>query len=306
MSTRIRRVYLHPRMVYTIFQSPKTRALLEAGGLSFVETPAAADVLVGSRTSMIAEFVRQAGNSGKAFVLWTHEPRFWTDQRREAVICGARIRVFSLYSGEIYRNNYYYVDINCGGFEAQEIDHLPGRRTVCIAQHQADARDLIIGGTQVDLYQLRSRIALCGRERGVLDIYGAGWPDGVSLGVSRQGKYVLEKYRLFQSYAFNLCFENTCWPYYCSEKIWQSIQGGRLPIYFGQPSIYEDFPPDSFVDYARFDSPAALFEFLAALPEAEYVRRYNQCLQVFKRARGRGQASRLDVARYTAEVISRL
>ncbi|NRB06573.1 MAG: hypothetical protein HRU34_04055 [Richelia sp.] len=68
---------------------------------------------------------------------------------------------------------------------------------------------------------------------------------------------------ILQKYYFNLCFENTNWPNYCIEKIWDSIQGGCLPIYYGKGNrVYDDFPRNSFLDYSDFYRRDLLFDYI--------------------------------------------
>ncbi len=45
----------------------------------------------------------------------------------------------------------------------------------------------------VDLIALRSKIALEGHKLGVVDVYGKGWPAGVSKENSREGDWVKKK-----------------------------------------------------------------------------------------------------------------
>ena len=104
---------------------------------------------------------------------------------------------------------------------------------------------------------------------------------GVSRGQSRYGQWSLSKYKILEGYDFNLCFENSLIPYYCSEKIWHAIHCGCLPIYYGQEAIYEDFPQDSFLDYATLGSADALFEAVSRMSLGEFQHRYEQCQRVF-------------------------
>ncbi len=86
---------------------------------------------------------------------------------------------------------------------------------------------------------------------------------------------------LLIDYKFNICFENTIAPYYCTEKIWHAIAGGCLPIYYGEgTAIYETFPKNSFVDASEFKSNEELLYFLENIPSKEYIDRYNTCLEV--------------------------
>jgi hypothetical protein len=79
------RIYLHPQVKYTIFQKENTRNLLVDMGIDFVDNPEQATVLIGTYEKLIREFVRSFGAS-KRYILWTHEPNFWTSTAKWATI----------------------------------------------------------------------------------------------------------------------------------------------------------------------------------------------------------------------------
>ncbi len=141
---------------------------------------------------------------------------------------------------------------------------------------------LIRDGRERDLYAARQRLALVGCQRGLVDIYGRNWPEGISQGVSRSGAWRQSKMEILAGYAFNIACENLAYPYYCTEKIWDAIRGGCLPIYHGRDNaIYEDFPRDSFLDMAEFQSEDALWDHVQAMPVEEYRERMNRCIAVY-------------------------
>jgi hypothetical protein len=299
-------VFAHPQMKNTIFQEPATRALMEQAGIHFAADPAAADVLVANQARLIEELADQA-RPHQRLLLWTHEPRFWRDRRTRVTVAGREVRIISMYSGEIFTNNYYYSNIPQDDAGLAGGPSLRSRRVVCVARGFRPGGDAIeVDGKRIDLTRLRSEIALYGHEIGVVDIYGRHWPGGVSLGESRAGAWSLRKYEFLRPYSFNLCFENTCWPYYCSEKLWHAIYCGCLPIYYGQPSIYEDFPPGSFIDYADIGNPRDLFELVAEMSAEEYARRFASCVEVFRLAYTKGESARASAAEYVIPEIKRM
>jgi hypothetical protein len=293
-------------MRHTVFQQPLTRAVLESRGIVHAPTPDDADVLVANSLWLMGEFLFKPEWRRKKLLIWTQEPRFWESPHAEAVAGRRSIRVMSVYSGEIFRNNYYYARIPQAAHE-MEFTRVASRKVVCVARAFQPGEDEIeIDGRRIDLTRLRTEVALYGHRQGAVDIYGRHWPSGVSLGESRGGAWVEKKYDLIRPYKFNLCFENTLWPFYCTEKLWQAIYCGCLPIYYGQASIYDDFPRESFIDYAEIGSPAALFEIVGAMSNEELSRRYAACLDVFQRAYARGDEARIEVAEYTAAEIKRM
>jgi alpha(1,3/1,4) fucosyltransferase len=227
-------------------------------------------------------------------------PRFmvWTDEPRYTVLMTPLVRGFAAipdvhimncYSGDIYINNYYH----CGWGMKRRENHSAedgfsrDRKIVILAGYTAsrEAASLVVRGKELDFSWMRCHIACEGQRAGLVDIYGTGWPQGMALGQSRTaGDWMDQKLDLLKQYRFNLCFENTIYPFYCTEKIWHSILAGCLPIYYGAGTrIYDDFPRDSFIDYAEIKSPEELFEKVQSMTEDEYRRRMELCLEVYDR-----------------------
>jgi len=297
-------IYTHPRMANTIFQSEKLRKTMVESGIEFVADPKEAMVLVANRMPMIRELTKKFGSS-KKYLLWTHEPNFYKSGAKWANNFNQKIRTISLRSGEIFEDNYYYIEI-------PRVEPKPAavttninlnRRIVFVGKgpgHNSKESPAVKGAS---LEHLRCEIALAGFRMGGLDIFGMGWPPGISKGESRRGAWSLAKYKILVNYHFNLCFENTLFPYYCSEKIWHSIYCGCLPIYFGQETIYKDFPRDSFLDYTEFGTPEALLDKVDGMSGEEFAGRYNKCLEVLEKALPIGDRSRQRAARYAASQI---
>ena len=76
--------------------------------------------------------------------------------------------------------------------------------------------------------------------------------------------------------------ENTNFDYYCTEKIWESIKAGCLPIYYGRFNrIYETFPKNSFVDAAEFESSKQLYDYIESMSKQDYCDRMNKCVMIY-------------------------
>ena len=56
-----------------------------------------------------------------------------------------------------------------------------------------------------------------------------------------------EKVEWCRQYKFSLCFENSSYPGYTTEKLFQAMQSNTIPIYWGNPSVARDFNPGSFI-----------------------------------------------------------
>lgn len=58
---------------------------------------------------------------------------------------------------------------------------------------------------------------------------------------------VMSKIEFFRKCRFSLCFENSSWPGYCSEKIMHGFIARTVPIYWGSPTVALDFQEGSFI-----------------------------------------------------------
>jgi hypothetical protein len=65
-------------------------------------------------------------------------------------------------------------------------------------------------------------------------------------GYTCPGGFDTTKYFDFISqYKFMICFENTCQPNYFTEKLMNAYYGGTIPIYWGDPYIFDKINPDA-------------------------------------------------------------
>lgn len=72
-------------------------------------------------------------------------------------------------------------------------------------------------------------------------------------------------------YRFTIAFENYSYPYYLTEKIWDSLLTGSIPIYWGCPQVAEFFNPASFInchDYSSWDEVIAKVKLIDNDPQA--------------------------------------
>ena len=71
---------------------------------------------------------------------------------------------------------------------------------------------------------------------------------------------VPSKINYFTKHKFSLCFENSSYPGYVTEKILHGFYGNTIPIYWGSRTIKRDFNPASYIDYFDYQSEDALIE----------------------------------------------
>jgi hypothetical protein len=74
------------------------------------------------------------------------------------------------------------------------------------------------------------------------------------------------KLEIIAHYKFTLAFENACGQDYVTEKFFDPLVAGSVPVYLGAPNV-EDFAPGDqcYINVADFPNPKALAEYLMAL-----------------------------------------
>jgi hypothetical protein len=70
--------------------------------------------------------------------------------------------------------------------------------------------------------------------------YGGKWRNNI-------GGRVRDKQELLQRHKFSLAFENSAYPGYVTEKILDAFLAGTVPIYWGDPTITQQFNPKAFI-----------------------------------------------------------
>lgn len=78
------------------------------------------------------------------------------------------------------------------------------------------------------------------------------------------------KIELCKKYKFYICYENTIFPEYISEKIFDTFWSGCVPIYLGSPNITKYIPKETFIDKRDFKTYADLYKYIKNMPEQEY------------------------------------
>jgi alpha(1,3/1,4) fucosyltransferase len=283
------------RMRYTPFDCQEDLDFLENEGIFLTNHLHHCDVIMTARLHRLMPF-RLLYGSRKKYLAWTNEPRYDTtfEPINHGFLWIPEAHVMNVYTGDIYVNNYtlpftdpqytYYWKEPLKFLDEMNFPDFQHKKVVAVMGYKGNRQEVSLKryGQEIDLAYLRTQIAIAGYRIGKVDIYGKDWPDNIALEESREGNYQLRKARILENYHFNLCFENTNFDYYCTEKIWDSIQYGCLPIYYGIGNkIYEDFPKNSFIDYAEFSNPADLFKYIDSITVEEFRDRMNLCIEVF-------------------------
>ncbi|MDR3642624.1 MAG: glycosyltransferase family 10 [Candidatus Doudnabacteria bacterium] len=129
-----------------------------------------------------------------------------------------------------------------------------------------------------EIYSLRQRVINLMATRGGFDLYGVGWDrGGLNPGDTSNIKKVYrgkvdDKTETLRQYKFAFCFENSVFPGYVTEKIFDVMFAGCVPVYNGAPDIKNFVPAGAFIDVRDFSGLDRLAEFLENMDESVYNR----------------------------------
>jgi len=124
-----------------------------------------------------------------------------------------------------------------------------------------------------DLYIERLKAVAHFSGRPDFDTFGQGWDRRHPAVPQRLHTAFLRAYRgpangklaTLARYRFALCLENSSFPGYVSEKIFDCFFAGTVPLYLGAPDIQDYVPADAFVDLRQFGDYPAVERFLDSL-----------------------------------------
>ena len=115
------------------------------------------------------------------------------------------------------------------------------------------------------------------------DLYGMSWnqPEIDQAFFPSYRGTVKHKWDMFPQYRFGLCYENMRdEPGYITEKIFDCMRAGCVPVYWGAPNITDYVDVEAFIDRRKFKSNAELADFLLAMTENEFAH-YRQAIQEY-------------------------
>lgn len=266
---------------------------LKRNNVTIVTKASDADIIIAQNFKHLRRYFWR-GFLNKKFLIWTLEPRFDTNfvSEKKVFFRFLKCHIMNVFTKDVFVSNTTFtshiinekLDLIASDFK------LKSRKIVALMSFYGglNAPQLVRNKENIDLIALRSKIAMEGSERKLIDVFGKGWPERISIEDSREGDWGNRKKNVLANYSFNLCFENTAAFNYMTEKIWDSIGSYCLPIYYGKnTNAYEIFPNDSFVDYSDFNSPEELFLFIENMTVETYVQRMNKCIEVYNTISGK-------------------
>lgn len=82
---------------------------------------------------------------------------------------------------------------------------------------------------------------------------------------------VMSKIDFFRKCRFSLCFENSSWPGYCTEKIMHGFIARTVPIYWGSPTVTMDFQEGSFISRHDFVSDNEFIDTIIKMDQNKHL-----------------------------------
>lgn len=125
------------------------------------------------------------------------------------------------------------------------------------------------------IYPVRKKLVDDLARQRVIDLYGKGW-DADPETATREAHLGLVpaggKLDTLSRYKFTLCFENAIFPGYLTEKIFDALLAGSVPVYLGDPEISKSVPDTAFIDVRNFKSGVELRDRLTSMTKEEHDR----------------------------------
>ena len=115
------------------------------------------------------------------------------------------------------------------------------------------------------------------------DVFGGNW-QGLASGWFRKfvkeppyqnyrGSFAADKMTLLQNYRFAFCYENySSNEGYISEKIFDALYAGVVPVYLGDTRVQDYIPPSCFVDARAFKNDIEILHHLGSVPEDAWTK----------------------------------
>lgn len=118
--------------------------------------------------------------------------------------------------------------------------------------------------------------------------YGKGW-NSLKRNLSRKtnesfnkkyGGYIPDKIDTISHAKFVLAYENFRFKDYVSEKIYDVMAAGSVPIYSGAPNIQDYVPKACFIDFHSFKNHEELYKYISTMSDETYMN-YLNCIKIF-------------------------
>jgi hypothetical protein len=279
------------KLLYSPFDFPEFKDKFIKENIRVVTNPSIAHVIMSSYLKVLNKYTINFGKI-KKYLLWTHEPYHDITLTKSIKLKnGAVINIMNVYTGDVFTHNFRYFYFS-HPIDLLSIDLIPdptkkvidNTKKYLVALSTYYPQDYYKNNPHT-LLPKRYELIEYGFQHNLLDVHGKDWDKHSfvrSLGNTRnQSDRRQSKQEILEDYKFNICIENVDYPYYVTEKIWEPIKYGCLPIYYANSTIYQVFPENSFIDYRNFINPKDLYDYVLNMTEEEYVVRFNRCVDSF-------------------------
>ena len=135
-----------------------------------------------------------------------------------------------------------------------------------------------LGRSERELYSKRIDAVVALSKKNMIDLYGRWWnrlwwPGGLWLPYYLNYKTLMSvykgtcqsKYEVLSRYHFSLCFENMKMDGYITEKFFDCLYSGTVPIYLGARDISQYIPKSCYIDSRQFNEWYEIKDFIDAL-----------------------------------------
>lgn len=161
---------------------------------------------------------------------------------------------------------------------------------------------LMYGFSVREIYSRRLDVARVFSRNRNIDIFGRGWEKISGIDLSCYRGLAGDKFSVIKDYKFTFCFENSIMSGNITEKIFDAIFAGSVPIYYGAPDIKQYIPSDVFIDFNDFKSPDDLLDFLVKINESDY-QKYIDAMERFIKSNGYKKFSQEAFAHEVTETL---
>lgn len=152
-----------------------------------------------------------------------------------------------------------------------------------------------------ELYSERIRAVAELVNQDAIDLYGRGWDRTFSRhnawwpywrnrsAIARAYKGpCVSKLEVLSQYNFSLCFENMPLQGYITEKIFDCLYAGTVPVYWGAPDVAQYIPRDCWIDATQFESYNEMWTHLQGISD-DQLRMHRSAMREFLMGNGPNQ-----------------
>lgn len=139
------------------------------------------------------------------------------------------------------------------------------------------------GSRKPELYSERIKAVAELSEREGIDLFGRGWDRWWSRQSCwwpywRNRRAIMSNYHgscsskwdTLSRYRFSLCFENMPMTGYVTEKIFDCLYAGTVPVYWGAPDIEALIPAGAYIDMRKFTTYSEMFHHISAMSDTHW------------------------------------